>query len=211
MKKCILGKKLGMTQVFTEDGIMIPVTVVLAGPMAVIQKKTVETDGYNAIKFGFEDVPEKKVNKPLKGQFEKAGVAPKKVMREFKLDDISKYEVGSIVKVEDMFEAGDRVDISGISKGKGFQGTVKRFGTARGRMTHGSGYHRGIGSMGANSSPSRIFKGKKMPGRMGGDKVTVQNLTVVRVDAERGLLLVKGAVPGPKGGLLMIKESVKAR
>ncbi|HHY63701.1 MAG TPA: 50S ribosomal protein L3 [Clostridiaceae bacterium] len=211
MKKCILGKKLGMTQVFTEDGIMIPVTVVLAGPMAVIQKKTVETDGYNAIKFGFEDVPEKKVNKPLKGQFEKAGVAPKKVMREFKLDDISKYEVGSIVKVEDMFEAGDRVDVSGISKGKGFQGTVKRFGTARGRMTHGSGYHRGIGSMGANSSPSRIFKGKKMPGRMGGDKVTVQNLTVVRVDAERGLLLVKGAVPGPKGGLLMIKESVKAR
>jgi len=211
MKKCILGKKLGMTQIFTEDGMMIPVTVVLAGPMAVVQKKTVETDGYNAIKFGFEDVPEKKVSKPLKGQFEKASVTPKRVMREFKLDDISRYEVGNIVKVEDMFETGDRVDVSGISKGKGFQGTVKRYGTARGRMTHGSGYHRGIGSMGANSSPSRIFKGKKMPGRMGGDKVTVQNLTVVRVDAERGLLLVKGAVPGPKGGLLMIKESVKAK
>ena len=211
MKKCILGKKIGMTQVFTEDGMMIPVTVVLAGPMSVVQKKTEEIDGYNAIKFGFEDVSEKKVNKPMKGQFEKANVTPKRYLREFKLDDISKYEVGSVVKVEDMFEAGDKVDVTGISKGKGFQGTVKRFGTARGRMTHGSGYHRGIGSMGANSSPSRIFKGKKMPGRMGGDKVTVQNLTVVRVDAERGLLLVKGAVPGPKGGLLMIKESVKAR
>ncbi|HHW21793.1 MAG TPA: 50S ribosomal protein L3 [Clostridiaceae bacterium] len=210
MKKCILGKKIGMTQVFTEDGMMIPVTVVLAGPMSVVQKKTEEIDGYNAIKFGFEDVSEKKVNKPMKGQFEKANVTPKRYLREFKLDDISKYEVGSVVKVEDMFEAGDKVDVTGISKGKGFQGTVKRFGTARGRMTHGSGYHRGIGSMGANSSPSRIFKGKKMPGHMGVKRVTVQNLAVVKVDAERGLLLVKGAVPGPKGGLLMIKDSVKA-
>ena len=210
MKKCILGKKIGMTQVFTEDGMMIPVTVVLAGPMSVVQKKTEEIDGYNAIKFGFEDVSEKKVNKPMKGQFEKANVTPKRYLREFKLDDISKYEVGSVVKVEDMFEAGDKVDVTGISKGKGFQGTVKRFCTARGRMTHGSGYHRGIGSMGANSSPSRIFKGKKMPGHMGVKRVTVQNLAVVKVDAERGLLLVKGAVPGPKGGLLMIKDSVKA-
>jgi large subunit ribosomal protein L3 len=210
MKKCILGKKIGMTQVFTEDGMMVPVTVVLAGPMSVVQKKTEEIDGYNAVKFGFEDVSEKKVNKPTKGQFEKASVAPKKYMREFKLDDISGFEVGSVVKVEDMFEAGDKVDVTGISKGKGFQGTVKRFGTARGRMTHGSGYHRGIGSMGANSSPSRIFKGKKMPGHMGVKRVTVQNLAVVKVDAERGLLLVKGAVPGPKGGLLMIKDSVKA-
>jgi len=207
----MIGRKIGMTQVFTEDGVMVPVTVVLAGPITVIQKKTVEVDGYNAVKFGFEDISDKKVNKPMKGQFEKAGVSPKRVLREFKLDDISTFEVGKVFKVEDMFEAGDRVDISGISKGKGFQGTVKRFRTARGRMSHGSGYHRGIGSMGANSNPSRIFKGKKMPGRMGAEKVTVQNLTVVRVDAERGLLLVKGAVPGPKGGLLVIKDSVKAK
>lgn len=210
MKKCMIGRKIGMTQVFTEDGIMIPVTVVLAGPMSVIQKKTTEIDGYNAVKFGFDDIPDRKANKPMKGQFEKANVTPKRIMREFKLDDISMYEVGNVVKVEDMFEAGDRIDVSGISKGKGFQGTVKRFRTARGRMSHGSGYHRGIGSMGANSSPSRIFKGKKMPGHMGAKKVTVQNLAVVRVDAERGLLLVKGAVPGAKGGLLVIKNSVKA-
>ena len=211
MKKCMIGRKIGMTQVFTEDGVMVPVTVILAGPITVIQKKTVEVDGYNAVKFGFEDISEKKVNKPMKGQFEKAGVSPKRVLREFKVDDISAYEVGKVFKVEEMFEAGDRVDVSGISKGKGFQGTVKRFRTARGRMSHGSGYHRGIGSMGANSDPSRIFKGKKMPGRMGAEKVTVQNLAVVRVDAERGLLLVKGAVPGPKGGLLVIKNSVKAK
>ena len=211
MKKCMIGRKIGMTQVFTEDGVMVPVTVISAGPISVIQKKTVEVDGYNAVKFGFEDISDKRVNKPMKGQFEKAGVSPKRVLREFKVDDISAYEVGKVFKVEDMFEAGDRVDISGISKGKGFQGTVKRYRTARGRMTHGSGYHRGIGSMGANSSPSRIFKGKKMPGRMGAEKVTVQNLAVVKVDAERGLLLVKGAVPGAKGGLLVIKNSVKAK
>ena len=211
MKKCMIGRKIGMTQVFTEDGVMVPVTVISAGPISVIQKKTVEVDGYNAVKFGFEDISDKRVNKPMKGQFEKAGVSPKRVSREFKVDDISAYEVGKVFKVEDMFEAGDRVDISGISKGKGFQGTVKRYRTARGRMTHGSGYHRGIGSMGANSSPSRIFKGKKMPGRMGAEKVTVQNLAIVRVDAERGLLLVKGAVPGAKGGLLVIKNSVKAK
>jgi large subunit ribosomal protein L3 len=211
MKKCMIGRKIGMTQVFTEDGIMIPVTVVLAGPMSVIQKKTVEIDGYNAVKFGFEDIPDRKANKPMKGQFEKAGVSPKRVMREFKLDDISAYEVGKVVKVEDMFEAGERVDISGISKGKGFQGTVKRYRTARGRMTHGSGYHRGIGALAGSASPGRILKGRKMPGHMGAEKVTVQNLTVVKVDAERGLLLVKGAVPGAKGGLLVIKDSVKAK
>lgn len=211
MKKCMIGRKIGMTQVFAEDGIMIPVTVVLAGPMSVIQKKTVEIDGYNAVKFGFEDIPERKATKPMKGQFEKAGVSPKRVMREFKLDDSSEYEVGQVIKVEDMFKDGDKIDVTGISKGKGYQGTVKRFRTARGRMSHGSGYHRGIGSMGANSSPSRIFKGKKMPGHMGAEKVTVQNLAVVKVDAERGLLLVKGAVPGAKGGLLVIKDSVKAK
>lgn len=210
MKKCMLGKKVGMTQVFDENGVVIPVTVVLAGPVSVIQKKTVEIDGYNALKVGFEDVSEKRVNKPLKGQFEKANVTPKRYMREFRLDDISGYEVGNVIKVEDMFQNGDRVDVSGISKGKGYAGTVKRFGTARGRMTHGSGYHRGLGSMGAHSDPSRIFKGKVMPGHLGAEKVTVQNLTVVRVDSERGLLLIKGAVPGPKGGLLVIKDSVKA-
>lgn len=210
MKKGILGKKIGMTQVFNENGAMIPVTVVLAGPVSVVQKKTEEIDGYNSIKVGFQDVSEKKTNKPMKGQFEKAKISPKKVMKEFKLEDVSGFEIGSVIKVEDMFQAGDKIDVSGISKGKGYAGTIKRYGTARGRMTHGSGYHRGLGSMGAHSDPSRIFKGKVMPGHMGAEKVTVQNLAVVKVDAERGLLLVKGAVPGPKGGLLVIKNSVKA-
>ena len=210
MKKCMLGKKIGMTQVFTENGDMLPVTVIAAGPVSVVQKKTEEIDGYNAIKVGYEDIPAKRLNKPEKGQFEKAKTSTKRYLREFRLDDISGYEVGSVIKVEDMFQDGDKVDVSGISKGKGFAGTVKRFGTGRGRMSHGSGYHRGIGSMGGTSDPSRIFKGKGMPGHMGAEKVTVQNLSVVKVDAERGLLLVKGAVPGPKGGLLVIKNSVKA-
>jgi large subunit ribosomal protein L3 len=210
MKKCMLGKKVGMTQVFSDNGDLVPVTVIVAGPVSVVQKKTEDIDGYNAIKVGYEDIKEKRSNKPLKGQFEKAKVSVKKYMREFKLEDISGYEVGSVIKVEDMFSAGDKVDVSGISKGKGYAGTIKRFGTARGRMTHGSGYHRGLGSMGAHSDPSRIFKGKVMPGHMGAEKVTVQNLAIVKVDAERGLLLVKGAVPGPKGGLLVIKNSVKA-
>ncbi|AGC69595.1 50S ribosomal protein L3 [Thermoclostridium stercorarium subsp. stercorarium DSM 8532] len=209
MKKCMLGKKIGMTQIFAEDGTLIPVTVIKAGPVTVIQKKTVETDGYNALKVGFEDVSEKKVNKPTKGQFDKAGVSPKKYLREFRIENVDNYEVGQEIKVQDMFSEGDRVDVTGISKGKGFQGTIKRFGASRGPMSHGSGYHRGVGSMGANTDPARVFKGKKMPGHMGNEKVTVQNLTVVRVDAERGLLLVKGAVPGVKGGLLMIKDSVK--
>ena len=210
MKKFMLGKKLGMTQVFNENGDMLPVTVIAAGPLSVVQKKTEEIDGYNSIKVGYEDVPAKRLNTPDKGQFEKARVPAKRYLREFRLDDISGFEVGSVIKVEDMFTDGDKVDVSGISKGKGFAGTVKRFGTARGRMSHGSGYHRGIGSMGGTSNPSRIFKGKGMPGHMGAEKVTVQNLSVVKVDAERGLLLVKGAVPGPKGGLLVIKDSVKA-
>jgi len=210
MKKCMLGKKIGMTQVFTENGDMLPVTVIAAGPVSVVQKKTEEIDGYNAIKVGYEDIPAKRLNKPEKGQFEKAKTSTKRYLREFRLDDISGYEVGSVIKVEDMFQDGDKVDVSGISKGKGFAGTVKRFGTGRGRMSHGSGYHRGIGSMGGTSDPSRIFKGKGMPGHMGAEKVTVQNLSIVKVDAERGLLLVKGAVPGPKGGLLVIKDSVKA-
>jgi len=210
MKKCILGKKLGMTQVFNEDGTVVPVTVILAGPVTVIRKKTEEVDGYNAIQVGFEDIPERKVNKPMKGLFEKAKVSPKRHIKEFRLDDISAFNPGDVIKVEDMFQNGDKVDVSGISKGKGFQGVIKRFGKNRGPESHGSGYHRGIGSMGANTNPARVFKGKKMAGHMGAEKVTVQNLTVVRVDAERGLLLVKGAVPGPKGGLLVIKDSVKA-
>lgn len=210
MKKFMLGKKIGMTQVFDENGLVIPVTVVQAGPVAVIQKKTEEIDGYNAVKVGFEEIPERKVNKPMKGQFEKAKVTPKKYIKEFRVDDISGFETGAVIKVEDMFQNGDKIDVSGISKGKGYQGVIKRYGQHRGPMAHGSGYHRGVGSMGANSDPSRIYKGKKMPGRMGAEKVTVQNLSVVKVDAERGLLLVKGAVPGPKGGLLVIKDSVKA-
>lgn len=210
MTKGILGRKIGMTQVFGENGDLIPVTVVEASENVVLQKKTEEVDGYNAIQVGFEDIPERKVNKPLKGLFEKAKVSPKRHLKEFRLDDISAYNPGDEIKVEDMFQSGDKVDITGISKGKGFAGTTKRYGTARGPMSHGSGYHRGIGSMGAVSDPSRIFKGKKMPGHMGAERVTVQNLSVVRVDAERGLLLVKGAVPGPKGGLLIIKDSVKA-
>jgi len=210
MQKCMLGKKIGMTQIFTDEGIMIPVTVIKAGPVSVVQKKTKETDGYNSIKVGFEDVSEKKLSKPMKGQFDKAGVSYKKTLREFRLDNIDSYEVGQEIKVNDMFQEGDRVDVTGVSKGKGFQGTVKRYGTHRGPAAHGSGYHRGVGSMGANSSPSRVFKGKGLPGHMGSEKVTVHNLAVVQVDAERGLLLVKGAIPGPKGGLVVIKDSVKA-
>lgn len=210
MQKCMLGKKIGMTQIFTNDGDLIPVTVIQAGPVSVIQKKTEETDGYCALKVGFEDIKESKLNKPMKGQFEKSGVTLKKFIREFRLDNTDAYEVGQEIKVEDMFREGDKVDVSGISKGKGYQGTVKRFGTARGRESHGSQYHRGVGSMGANSDPSRVFKGKKLPGHMGVNKVTVQNLTVVRVDADRGLMLVKGAVPGPRGSLVAIKNSVKA-
>jgi len=210
MQKCMLGKKIGMTQIFTDEGNLVPVTVIQAGPVSVVQKKTEESDGYCALKVGFEDIKENKANKPMKGQFEKAGVTPKKVIREFRLENIDAFEVGQEIKVEDMFQEGDKIDVSGISKGKGYQGTIKRFGMSRGRESHGSQYHRGVGSMGANSDPSRVFKGKKLPGHMGFDKVTVQNLTVVRVDAGRGLMLVKGAVPGPRGSLVEIKNSVKA-
>ncbi len=210
MTKYMLGKKIGMTQVFDEEGVVIPVTVIEAGPVAVVQKKTIENDGYNAIKVGYLDVPEKKLNKPMRGQFAKAKVPPKKYLREFKTDEIDKYEVGQEIKVGDMFEAGDRVDVSGISKGKGYQGVIKRHGQKIGRMSHGSKFHRAPGSMGSNTDPGRVFKGKKLPGHMGSEKVTVQNLTVVRVDNERNLMLVKGAVPGPKGGLVTIKGTVKS-
>lgn len=210
MNKFILGKKIGMTQVFDENGTVIPVTVIQAGPCAVVQKKTVENDGYTAVKLGFEDVPEKKLNRPEKGLFSKINTAPKKYLREFRTEDIDRFEIGQQINIADMFSNGDRIDVSGISRGKGFQGVMKRFGSSRGPESHGSKYHRRVGTLGAGTSPGRVFKGKKLPGRMGRDKVTVLNLNVVRVDSERNLLLVKGAVPGPKGGLVIVRETVKS-
>ena len=208
MQKAIIGKKIGMTQIFDAEGKVIPVTVIEAGPCNVIQRKTVETDGYEAVQLGFGEVKEKHVNKALKGHFAKSGVAVKKVLKEFRLDEIT-LNVGDEVKA-DVFSEGECVDVTGISKGKGYAGTVKRWGTHRGPMTHGSGYHRGPGSMGACSSPSRVFKGKKLAGHLGCEKVTVQNLDVVKVDMDRNLILVKGAIPGPKGGIVTIKNTVKA-
>jgi len=210
LKKFILGKKVGMTQIFDEDGLTIPVTVVEAGPCVVVQKKTLENDGYTAVKVGYGDAVEKRLTKPERGLFAKINVPVKKYLKEFRVDDVDKYEIGQEIKVSDMFEAGDKVDVSGISKGKGFQGVIKRHGFARGRETHGSMYHRRPGSMGPNTDPGRVFKGKGLPGHMGAENVTVQNLNVVKVDAERNVLLIKGAVPGPKGGLLIIKDAVKA-
>ncbi|EDM51881.1 50S ribosomal protein L3 [Eubacterium ventriosum] len=196
-----------MTQIFNEAGELVPVTVLQAGPCVVTQVKTIENDGYEAVQVGFEDIREKLVNKPVKGMFDKAGVSYKRYVREFKLE--GEYSVKDEIKV-DVFEAGDKIDATAIAKGKGFQGAIKRHGQSRGPMAHGSKYHRHAGSNGSCSTPSRVFKGKKMPGHMGGKKVTTQNLEVVRVDAEKNLLLVKGAVPGPKKSLVTIKESVKA-
>lgn len=209
MNKAIIGKKIGMTQIFTPEGKLIPVTVIEAGPCPVVQKKTIENDGYEAVQIGFAVKKEKKVTKPQKGHFAKAGVEATRVLKEFRLNDISALNLGDIISV-DVFEEGDKVDITGTSKGHGFAGTVKRFGTHRGPMAHGSKYHRGAGSLGACSTPSKVMKGKKLPGHMGVDRVTVLNLDVVRVDKERNLLLVKGAVPGPKGGYVTIKDTVKA-
>ena len=197
-----------MTQMFRADGTMIPVTVIQAGPCPVIQKKTVGTDGYEAVQVGFGELREKLSNKPRTGHFAKAGVKPLRYMREFKLDDAKNFEVGQVIKA-DMFVEGDKVDVRGVSKGKGFQGVIKRWNQSRGKMTHGSHFHRAPGSMSANSSPSRVFKHKNLPGHMGNETVTVQNLEVARVDAERNLLLVKGAVPGPKGGLVSVTSTVK--
>ena len=208
MKKAILATKVGMTQIFNEDGVLTPVTVLQAGPCVVTQIKTVENDGYEAVQVGFMDKREKLVNKPLKGMFDKAGVSCKRFIREFKFENTADYAVAQEIKA-DIFAAGDKVDATAISKGKGFQGAIKRHGQHRGPMAHGSKFHRHQGSNGACSSPSRVFKGKGMPGHMGCVKVTVQNLEVVRVDAEKNLLLVKGAVPGPKKALVTIKESVK--
>ena len=225
MKKAILATKVGMTQIFDEDGTLTPVTVLQAGPCAVTQIKTVENDGYSAVQVGFVDKKEKLinkdkggkkeivhrhgVNKALKGHFDKAGVSCKRYVRELKLDNAEEYALGSEIKA-DIFETGDRIDATAISKGKGFQGAIKRHGQHRGPMAHGSKFHRHQGSNGACSSPSKVFKGKGMPGHMGCVKVTVQNLTVVRVDADKNLILVKGAVPGPRKALVTIKETTKA-
>lgn len=209
MQKAIIGKKIGMTQIFSPEGKVIPVTVIEAGPCSVVQRKTVETDGYEAVQLGFGDVKEKHVSKAVKGHFEKHGVSLRKVLKEFRLDEIT-LNTGDEVKA-DTFAEGECVDVTGISKGKGYAGVIKRWGTHRLKETHGTGpVHRHPGSMGGCSSPSRVFKGKKLPGHMGNVKVTVQNLDVVKVDAERNLILVKGAVPGPKGGIVTIKNTVKA-
>ena len=208
MKKAILATKVGMTQIFNEDGVLTPVTVLQAGPCVVTQVKTVENDGYSAVQVGFVDKREKLVNKPMKGQFDKAGVSYKRFVREFRLDDCESLNVGDEIKA-DIFAAGDKVDVSGISKGKGFAGPMKH-GLHRGPMTHGSKSKRVSGSMGMCSNPGRVFKGKVLPGHMGVQKVTVQNLEVVKIDAEQNLILVKGAIPGNKGGLVTIRNSVKA-
>lgn len=207
MKKAILAKKVGMTQIFNEAGELVPVTVLQAGPCVVTQVKTIENDGYEAVQVGFEDIREKLVNKPVKGMFDKAGVSYKRYVREFKLE--GEYSVKDEIKV-DVFEAGDKIDATAIAKGKGFQGAIKRHGQSRGPMAHGSKFHRHQGSNGSATTPGRVFKGKGMPGHMGSKRITIQNLEVVRVDVENNVILVKGAVPGPKKSLVTLKETVKA-
>lgn len=207
MPKGILGRKLGMTQVFGDDGEVIPVTAIEAGPCVVVQKKTKDNDGYTAIQLGFEDIRESLLTKPERGHFKRAHVKPKRYLREIRVKDDSPYDVGAEIKV-DIFNKGDRVDIVGTSLGKGFAGVIKRWNFKRGPMAHGSMYHRRVGSLGA-TDPARVFKGRKLPGRMGAKRVTIQNLEVVKVDPERNLLLVKGSVPGRRGGLLLVKEAVK--
>lgn len=209
MQKGIIGKKIGMTQIFDETGKIVPVTVVEAGPCVVVQKKTLDNDGYQAVQIGFGDVKAQRVNKPMKGHFDKADAAYKRTLKEFRLENCDGINVGDVLKA-DTFTAGDIVDVSGTSKGKGFQGTIKRNNNSRLKETHGTGpVHRHAGSMGACSSPSRIYKGKVLPGHMGSEKVTVQNLEVVKVDAENNLIAIRGAVPGPKGGTVFIVNSVK--
>ena len=210
MKKAILATKVGMTQIFNEDGVLTPVTVLQAGPCVVTQVKTAENDGYDAVQVGYVDKREKLVTKPVKGHFDKAGVSYKKYVREFRFENASEYSVKDEIKA-DIFAAGDKIDATAVSKGKGFQGAIKRHGQHRGPMAHGSKFHRHQGSNGSATTPGRVFKGKGMPGHMGNVKVTIQNLEIVRVDAENSLILVKGAVPGPKKSLVTIKETVKAR
>ena len=210
MQKAIIGKKIGMTQLFDEKGKVIPVTVIEAGPCVVVTKKTIENDGYEAVQIGYGDIADKKVTKPMKGHFAKADVAAKKFLKEFRLEDTSVLNIGDIVKA-DTFASGDKVDVQGISKGKGYAGTIKRWNGHSLKDTHGTGpVHRHAGSMGANSDPSRVMKGKKLPGHMGTEKVTVQNLEVVKVDVENNLIALKGAIPGPKGGIVYVTDSVKA-
>lgn len=210
MQKGIIGKKLGMTQIFDANGKVVPVTVIEAGPCTVVQKKTIESDGYQAVQLGFGEVPAKKVSKPAKGHFDKADVAPKKTLREFRLADISGMKVGDILKA-DLFAEGDRIDVVGTSKGKGYAGTIKRWNGHRLRESHGTGpVARHAGSMGSCSTPSRVFKGKRLPGHLGTERVTVQNLKIVKVDAENNLIAIKGAIPGPKGSVVCISDSVKA-
>ena len=209
MKKALIGKKVGMTQIFDENGVVIPVTVIEAGPCVVAQVKTLENDGYEAVQLGFGEVKENKLNKPVKGHFAKANVAAKKHLREFRLDSIEGIKVGDELKA-DIFAAGEKIDVQGTSKGKGFQGVIKRHGQHRGPMGHGSMYHRRPGSMGATSTPGRVFKGKKLPGHMGRVTVTIQNLDVVKVDMDKNVILVKGSVPGAKGSILKIKSAIKA-
>lgn len=208
--KTLLGKKIGMTQIFTEDGQVVPVTVVEAGPEVVTQIKTVETDGYNAVQVGYEDQKAHRVNKPMNGHYEKAGVAPKKHLAEFRIEDGETYELGQEITVAD-FEEGMKIDITGISKGKGTQGNIKRHGHHRGPMSHGSKHKRLAGALAAGTYPSRVFKGNKVPGRMGRDKITVQNVVLVKVIADRNLMLVKGAVPGKKGGVVRIRPAIKGQ
>jgi large subunit ribosomal protein L3 len=209
MQKAIIGRKVGMTQLFDENGKVVPVTVIEAGPCVVTQKKTVEKEGYTAVQLGFEDVPERKLTKPQIGHLSKNSLPLKRHLREFRLDDDSALNVGDVIKA-DVFSEGDRVDVTGTSKGKGFAGVIKRFNAARGAMSHGGGpVHRHAGAMSGASNPSRILKGKKMPGHMGAEQVTVQNLDVVKVDAERNVIAVRGAVPGPKGGIVFLKNTVK--
>ena len=210
MQKAIVGKKLGMTQLFDANGNVVPVTVIEAGPCVVCQKKTAENDGYEAIQVGFGDMKASKVSKPMKGHFAKGDVAPKKVLREFRLDDTSAYNVGDLIKV-DVFAEGDRVDVKGTSKGKGYAGVIKRWNFHRLKMSHGTGpVARHGGSLGACSTPSKVVKGKKMAGHLGAERVTVQNLDVVKVDVENNIIAIKGAVPGPKGGIVVLADTVKA-
>ena len=208
MKKAILATKVGMTQIFNDEGVLTPVTVLQAGPCVVTQVKTVENDGYKAVQVGFVDKREKLVNKPQKGHFDKAGVSYKRYVREFRLENAEEYSVKDEIKA-DIFAAGDKIDATAISKGKGFQGAIKRLGQSRGPMAHGSKFHRHQGSNGSATTPGRVFKGKGMPGHMGHEQVTIQNLEIVKVDAENNLILIKGAVPGPKKALVTIKETVK--
>ena len=209
MKKAILATKVGMTQIFNEDGVLTPVTVLQAGPCVVTQVKTEENDGYSAVQVGFVDKKEKGINKPQKGHFDKAGVAPKRFVREFRFENAEEYTVGQEIKA-DIFAAGDKIDATATSKGKGYAGGIKRHGLKSGPSAHGSKYHRHAGSNGMASDPSKVFKRKKMPGQMGAERVTIQNLEIVKVDADQNIILVKGAVPGPKKSLVMLKESVKA-